>query len=106
MKYNENYKLCTKCLGYKHIDDFYLNHRTNKPRSLCKDCEKIRAKLYRMRNAEKIYLYNKEYKKKNLELVRERNRKYYLANREKLLAYQKEYYIKKTIQDLKKKFVK
>ena len=71
-----NMKTCTKCNIEKPYSDFHYQHnRKDKLTSQCSDCKKI---------------YDKEYRKNNLQKKREADRNYYLNNKDKFKRYQEE----------------
>lgn len=115
-------KKCTKCRLYKELENFYNNRRSKDGLfHRCKDCiseykkenkeeinqkqrarsveyrknnvEQIRQgqKEYHEKNKAKINKRKKEYRKNNKEKTLERTRKYRLENREKVNKAQREY---------------
>ena len=78
-----NMKVCSKCGNEKFLSDFHAEKRgLHGVRSICKECDSARQKLYRdahkeeakivrakyiLENAEKISIKNKEHKSKNKE---------------------------------------
>jgi hypothetical protein len=68
-----------------HFSSFYV--KTQK----CCECERLRAREYYERNAEKRREYSKQYRKDNPEKVSEANKKYSESNKEYLKKLKKEY---------------
>lgn len=86
-------KICSKCNLEK--SEFSLCYNKDKTKSweksFCRDCEKLHAKLYRLKNKEKIKAYGKKYKKDNPELIKKLKSKHYRKYREKFLLQAKTY---------------
>jgi hypothetical protein len=70
-----NDKKCNKCLVI--LDDYNKIKKQN----LYKNCNKIICKEYKLRNKEKISIYNKVYKEKNKKIISDYNKYYNLLNR-------------------------
>lgn len=94
-------KRCTTCNKFKNESSFPKSKTgKNGLLSKCRECVKEYKKNYRKQNADRIYLYNREYDKINKEKVQGYKRKYQINNREILKVRTKIYYEenKKTIQ--------
>jgi hypothetical protein len=87
------YKQCSRCKQIKRIELF--KKRKREQSSCCKECEKLYDKKYRKANVEKINKhqreYNKQYRKDNAEKIREAQNNYYQKNREYYREYDKQY---------------
>lgn len=66
--------------------------------------QKTYQKAYKKKNKEKIKEYNKEYRSKNKEKIKESTNKYYEKNKEKIKEHQREYY--KQNKEKKKEYFK
>ena len=78
-------KICIKCKVTKDISLFV------KTKNSCKDCEREYKKNYRKNNLEYIKNKNKEYYVSNKEDILKSSSDYYSNNKDKKLEYQKEY---------------
>ena len=91
-------KICSAC---KQIGEFYKNKSTKDGlQSICKECKK----QYRKDNVEEIRQYDKEYRQANPERKTNAQRKYYLNNIEEIKQYNKQRYqdnIEEIRQDMK-----
>jgi len=94
------HKTCTKCSNTLPLSEYYGTHAE------CKACFKIRAKIRRDANKEKIKEYQNNYNEINKDLIKHRKKKYreenlehfnnldrerYKRDRAKLLAQNKKY---------------
>jgi len=102
-------KICNTCA----IDKEFINYGIRKDsidgyKNKCKLCDAIykrqhqlkhkkryseNAKLYRIKNKEKLKIQNKEYQEKNRDRYSVIKKIYYEKNKQKVKEYQKEYYI-------------
>ena len=91
-------KICSAC---KQIGEFYKKKSTKDVlQSICKECKK----QYRKDNVEEIRQYDKEYRQANPERKTNAQRKYYLNNIEEIKQYNKQRYqdnIEEIRQDMK-----
>jgi hypothetical protein len=78
-------KICIKCKVIKDISLFV------KTKNSCKDCQREYKKNYRKNNLEYIKNKNKEYYVSNKEDILKSSSNYYSNNKDKKLEYQKEY---------------
>jgi 5-methylcytosine-specific restriction endonuclease McrA len=82
-------KTCNSCNTSKPVNEFYKNRTTKDGYEIiCKECNKLKGKVYRTTYKEKISAQKKSYRQVNKEKVLV----YRLVNREQLLAKKKEYY--------------
>jgi len=81
-------KICSKCNNEKNIDRFYLYKKTNKYRTVCKDCQNLLDYEWKRKNKDKVLLTKKKYKEKNKEKIRsetkKRNTDWYIKNKFKV----------------------
>lgn len=70
-------KVCKHCNIQKSLDHFYIEYRNNLPRTICKDCHKIRNKKYYHDNKDKIIENCKKYVQKNIEKTRRYQNEFY-----------------------------
>jgi 5-methylcytosine-specific restriction endonuclease McrA len=95
-KIQEGFRKCTKCNTIlpeteenfrikKHMDGYIFY-------SVCRKCEKIYKKEYRVENKDKISSYNKQWYYNNVNVVRKLYKKYYLSNKEYENHRTKNYY--------------
>jgi len=88
-------KKCTKCGVEKPFSEFYKEKTVKSGlRSSCKDCERLRNKIYREKNKEKVKKHAKEYCKKNKEKLKDTLYKWREENPEKFKTINKRYYEK------------
>ena len=102
-------KTCRICNAKKQTKEFSFRKDTNKFRTECKECEKLRKRKYYEDNLEKIkarshnfYYDNLEKNKKQRKMYREENKeeikknraKYYQENKQMCIKKSKEYYEK------------
>lgn len=95
-------KVCKKCKRILVANEmnFYKKEK-NKLRGECKKCTKQCRKKryngnsydkeYRKKNKEKIKEYNKEYKENHKEKIKKKNKEYREKNKEKIKEYNKDY---------------
>jgi 5-methylcytosine-specific restriction endonuclease McrA len=93
-------KVCSKCGEEKDIDEF------NKRGNVCKNCIKIRDKIYYELNRDKILEQKREYSILNREHKAEYDKKYRVENHEKILENRKQYCInnKTSVNESNKKY--
>lgn len=111
-------KKCTKCKLEKNNDEFGKHTKTkDKLATECKECAKLRAseyylknkknikikndnrkdekslynKKYKSENFEKISIYNKNYREIHKKEIKEKRKKNYDENKDDILRYQREY---------------
>ena len=70
-------KRCKRCLEWSSIENFNKGGSKYGRQPLCRSC---------------THIVEKEYRKNNVEKVRERKKKYYIANKEKINNYRKKWY--------------
>ena len=100
-------KVCNKCREIKEICDFGKNNREkDKINIICKSCDNLKSKNYRLNNKEKIKKLNSDYYKNNREKILSKSKEYYLNNREVIIERNKAYYVDNvdTIKITKKKY--
>ena len=74
-------KICSKCGIEKELCEYQKNSRSKTGRrSECSECSK---KIKKLRPKERLSIYNKNYREKNREKLRERGKIYYLKNIDK-----------------------
>lgn len=66
--------ICRTCQQEKPVQEFSL-HTSGKPRHVCKECDRLRSKIYYQNNKNKILSRHTAY-----------NKRYYAQNREKILT--------------------
>lgn len=88
-------KTCIVCGETKEIDNFSFRKDTNKYRNICKKCNSIKCKKYKIEKKEYLKNKNKDYYIKNKKILneksRERSKKWYIINKEKKLKKCREY---------------
>lgn len=81
-------KICSKCKIEKHLCEFHkYTHSKDGFRTLCKECrkiEKIKNKLYREKNKEKLTLKRTIWFEENPNYIKQYQKKYNIENRKKL----------------------
>lgn len=118
IKLIELFKACSKCKIPKLLNKFREN-KTGRfgVHSICRVCESLYSKAYRIANKEKVSictkLYDKTYRLKNKDKIKIRNQIYYKNNKERMNIQQKAWaranpekvrkYSKKTDQKNKEK---
>jgi hypothetical protein len=86
-------KICNKCGEIKEICEFGKNNREkDKINTICKNCENLKSKNYRLNNKEKIKKLNSEHYKNNKKEILSKSKEYYLNNRETIIEKNKKYY--------------
>jgi len=86
-------KICKKCQEIKNISQFGKNNRNkDKLSAVCKSCDNLRSKIYRLKNKEKIKELNSKYYKSNKSKVLSKSKEYYLLNRNDIINKNKKYY--------------
>lgn len=95
---NNQTKICTRCNEEKPLDQFNNYEKVNKKgekyiyyNSQCKECIKLKDKLYYEKNKEKILKQKKEYYESNNEKIKLEQEKYRKVNVEKKRQYDKIY---------------
>lgn len=83
-------KVCTCCNTTKSLTDFSRNGDNFK--SQCKECRNLKAKEYRKENLQKLRQKDKDYYECNKVARNAFSKKYCEDNKERILAYKKEYY--------------
>jgi hypothetical protein len=74
-------KKCSKCQNTKTLDNFTKDKKTKDGyRFWCKECSNSQKKLYYLKNADKLKKSVIEYRKSNIEKVKERNKKWRDSN--------------------------
>ena len=64
-------KTCTKCNETKLIFDFYIRHlKTGKYLPRCKECYKLKRRIYYKNNREKVKATSQAWREKNKERCR------------------------------------
>jgi hypothetical protein len=92
-------KKCSKCGAYfPRSTDYFVRDKKRKDglKPNCKQCDRN----YYLAHRQEICAKSAEYRKQNIERVREQQREYYKKNRDKISAYKKEY-AKKNADKLK-----
>jgi hypothetical protein len=86
-------KKCKKCNEEKNICDFSknINSKDNLNR-ICKECDKIKSREYRLKNPEKVSISNKKTRIKHLDKYKSKSKQYYEKNKDNILIKVKEYY--------------
>jgi hypothetical protein len=80
-------KICYKCKEEKNICEFGKNSSSkDKLNSICKNCDNLKSKNYKLNNKEKIKKINSEYYKNKKEKILSNNKKYYLDNKENIIV--------------------
>lgn len=54
-------KVCSKCEKIKPLGEYFVDKRTNSPRSYCKSCQNLMNKEWRDKNKDKIRVANRGY---------------------------------------------
>jgi hypothetical protein len=86
-------KICKKCKEEKNICEFNKNNsHKDKLQNICKNCDKLKTKEYREKNADKYSQSQKNNYTKNKENRKILNKEYYNKNRDKIINRNKEYY--------------
>lgn len=86
------YKTCSKCGVEKPatLEYFYSDKRLKYGvRSICIECQKIKAQAYRETNREALATKNKEYIANNPDKRKETISRYYIENKDKVRDYQR-----------------
>lgn len=89
-------KVCKRCDIEKILEDFSNNKNEKDNKSIyCKECEKIRKKIYREKNKEKINKKSREWRKENPDRYKEIIKKYldknpHMTSKERTRKYRKE----------------
>lgn len=74
-------KKCSRCENIKSIENFTKDRKTKDGYRLwCKECSNNQKKLYYLKNADKLKKSVNEYRKVNIEKVKERNKKWRDSN--------------------------
>jgi hypothetical protein len=99
-------KICSKCGIEKDIQEFDFRKDLGKYRNECKECTKIRTKIYYIRNKDKIKENLKKYYIENLDNIRQKSKERYTSSKDKILEKAKQYYIanKNSIDAYKKQY--
>lgn len=78
-------KKCSKCKIEKNLERFYLYKKTNKYRSVCKDCQNLLDYEWKKNNKEKIKAIKQKYRENNREKIlqdtKKRNIEWYSKNK-------------------------
>lgn len=83
-------KKCSKCEVIKPHSNFHKSKSSKDGfYSYCKECTKIRSKIYYADNADKFIAYTKSWKKSNPEKVNAQNQRWYKKNPDKAAQYQR-----------------
>jgi hypothetical protein len=77
-------KLCKFCSKEKDINNFISNK--------CKQCYSAYQKEYKAKNKEKIKNYNKQYVENNKDKIKKNNKNYYDSNKEKIKQNSSKFY--------------
>jgi len=86
-------KICNKCMEIKEICEFGKNNsKKDKINTICKSCDKLKSKNYRLNNKEKIKKLNSKYYKYNKKEIQSKSKVYYLSNKESIIKRNKIYY--------------
>ena len=96
-------RICNKCNSNKPIECFIKSR--DKPTFICKSCESVRSKEYRLKNKEKLNLKQKEYRENNKEKISEQNKEWYLKNSETTIEKNKARYRDNKTEILKRKAI-
>jgi hypothetical protein len=74
-------KKCSRCENIKSIENFTKDRKTKDGYRLwCKECSNNQKKLYYLKNADKLKKSVNEYRKANIEKVKEKNKKWRDSN--------------------------
>ena len=79
-------KRCTKCGLDKPLEDFYLDSK-GKEKSHCKSCHKLYVVINYQKNSARFKAYQKAYRLKNKEMLKEKRRKYTKKNMRAIYLY-------------------
>ena len=94
-------KECTKCKKKKPLTEYHkLKGASDGVRSNCKACHLSSAKRYYQENKDAVCERVKDYREKNIDVVRAKDRAYGKANRTKLSDYSKTYKRNKRATDM------
>lgn len=86
-------KICSKCKEELNICEFGRNNRSkDNLQSTCKNCDKLKSKLYREKNREKYLLSQKNTYEKNKDKFKIVSKEYYNNNRDIIIERNKKYY--------------
>jgi hypothetical protein len=100
-------KICKKCGEIKEICEFGKNNRKkDKINYICKSCDNLKSKNYRLNNKEKIKKLNSECYKNNKKEILSKSKEYYLINKETIIKKNKKYYFENidAVKITKKKY--
>lgn len=87
-------KHCHKCNTTKSFSSFYKNKgKKDGYATLCIECDKIKAKLYRVANADFVKQRSQAYHQKNKEVINTKKKQWYLQNKETKLIKNKQWFI-------------
>ena len=85
-------KTCSQCKIEQDLVNFNKDTRRNDDhRSSCRDCDRIKGKLYRSNNVEKLKIDKAEFDVKNRDKLTAYRRKYRAENAEKVKEQDKRY---------------
>ena len=88
----ETTKICTCCNTEKNLTEFHKKKAIKDGHStICKKCKSEKDKKYREENKTKIYQSKKEYREKNIDIIRIKKKEYNNNNKEKISKRDKEY---------------
>jgi len=86
-------RICRKCNEEKEICEFGKNKAIKDGFSkICKNCDKIKSKIYRLNNKEKVTESRKKTYEKNKKKYTAKSKEYYLNNKEKIILQNKKNY--------------
>ena len=86
-------RICNKCKEMKELCEFgKKTANKDKINAICKKCDNLKSKIYRLNNKEKIKKLNLEYYENNKEKVKTNSKEYYSNNREYIIDRNKKYY--------------
>lgn len=84
-------KYCTHCGIKKSIDDFWFNKKLQRYHSNCRTCKYQKNKTYENVSKEKKAEYDKTYREKHKDTLKDRKREEYLKNKTKYIQRQLKY---------------
>lgn len=85
-------KKCNRCGETKHLDDFYRDKsRKDGRKTICGDCTRSHAKIYRGNNRERLNAHSKKWHHENKNYIKKKSKEWRENNPEKLKAQKKRY---------------
>jgi len=84
-------KICTKCGVEKPLDDFYFQKNRQNHRGDCQECRTIWQKEYKRKNKNIISKQVKEYRVRNREVISLQRKVYYQRTKRERIEYSRNY---------------